>query len=303
MLIKKDVYDKKGVLLIAKGNVIDDQSSTMAKLRYLGLFNLVEAQDAIDNLVVNAIQAEGDSSVLESTDISLPSLVEKGDFEKTLGFKHLKEAIEPFEEKFSKFDDNAFRQAISIVDSIIYDCKNQLWYPHFSTLSHYTSWTYSHSINTALISCMIGIGLKYSHKELVELTTGAILHDLGMMLIPKSILLKEGALAPYERLLINGHCDLGNAMVAETGLSQAVRDIILQHHERIDGTGYPNALTGAQMSDYAKIVSVACFFDSATSYRPYKETKTSNQVLQEMEDGSHQYENKVVKALRNYLYE
>lgn len=177
------------------------------------------------------------------------------------------------------FDNTLFDLPADIVNRILLESRSEPWGMIIRALFHHIDWIYTHSINVSLISLMIAIKLGYTQQELYEIALGAMLHDVGKLLIPKSIIYKKDTLTEQEKLLIQQHCDLGMEMIAEYDLSKASCLVIHQHHERNDGSGYPLHLTGTQIHPYAKVVMTADVFDAASSFRPYRPSKNPDEVM------------------------
>ena len=133
-------------------------------------------------------------------------------------------------------------------------------------------YTYTHSVQV----CILGSGLcrrieAGGPERLKRLATGLLLHDLGKALIPKSILNKPGRLSPDERLVMETHPTLGYELFRrQEGPSQAMLSIVLEHHEKPDGSGYPNGLRGDGLGLPSRIANVVDVFDALTSARPYR---------------------------------
>ena len=136
------------------------------------------------------------------------------------------------------------------------------------------TYTFAHCVNVAILSAMLGMLCRYSKDDLKLLTLGAMLHDLGKIRIPSNILNKNGRLADDEFKVIKSHPAEGAARIKEMerllpspGILAA---IAAQHHEHVDGCGYPAGLTGEKIHRFAKIVAIADVYDALTSERPYK---------------------------------
>lgn len=143
--------------------------------------------------------------------------------------------------------------------------------------------TYQHSINVAILSLMCGIRLGLSKQELYTLTLGALLHDVGKTVIPTSILNKNGALDKDERNLMNQHPLIGCEMLRSSGLVDApISQIVLQHHENWDGTGYPRNLYGTNSYKLARIVHIADVYEALCARRPYKKQIPRDEVRDTM---------------------
>ncbi len=131
--------------------------------------------------------------------------------------------------------------------------------------------TYGHSKTVARYTHVLAeaAGIRAPGK-LESIRKGALLHDSGKMAIPDSILKKPGPLAPKEWEVIKRHPALGYGLVRDLKLVREVGDIILCHHERYDGTGYPKGLKGDAIPIEARIFAVADTLDAVTSHRPYR---------------------------------
>ena len=128
-----------------------------------------------------------------------------------------------------------------------------------------------HSLNVAILSIMVvkraGLG-----SRTMEVGIGALLHDIGMPLIPREIRLKNGPLTDEEREKVRKHPALGLAILRQvSGSSPYARAIVYQHHERHDGSGYPRGLRGSEIDPLARIVSVADTYTAMTEPRPYRD--------------------------------
>lgn len=132
---------------------------------------------------------------------------------------------------------------------------------------------YEHSLNV-LISCLYtGILLKYDRIKLHKLALGALLHDIGKLFIDTNILNKPGKLTDEERKKIETHPELGYRYVSDhygEDVSSSSKQIILQHHEKWNGSGYPNQLMGDSIYPLARICCIADVFDALTSDRVYR---------------------------------
>lgn len=145
----------------------------------------------------------------------------------------------------------------------------------------------NHSINVGIFS----IGLMrefigdYTNHDTREIATGFFLHDIGKCRIPPEILFKKAPLSPAEWKCMRGHVDEGCKMLADVGLlTNAVQIIISQHHERYDGSGYPQGIRGDKIHPYAKICSIADVFDGLTSFRPFRKEYSSFEAMKIMKN-------------------
>lgn len=148
-------------------------------------------------------------------------------------------------------------------------------------IKSFDSYTYSHSVNVAAISLLMGKILKYNKENLLLLGTGAILHDVGKIFIPAEIINKAAKLTPEEFKFIKEHSRLGYDFIKDyADISPVARIIILSHHERLDGTGYPKGLVKKEIHQFARVVAIADVFDALTSDRIYRDGWSINETVE-----------------------
>ncbi|MEG1992230.1 MAG: HD-GYP domain-containing protein [Acetivibrio sp.] len=131
--------------------------------------------------------------------------------------------------------------------------------------------TYVHSVNVAIYSLLMGKALNYSKKRLEELAMGTILHDIGKTLIEPKLQFKKGRFSASEFAQMKKHAEMGYYILEKgTKLPEETKRIALNHHERMDGSGYPSGLKGEELNEFEKIVMIADVYDSLISSRCYK---------------------------------
>lgn len=164
----------------------------------------------------------------------------------------------------------------------------------------YDEYLYQHSFQVTVYSLAIAKELGYSHEDLRLIGIGAMLHDVGKLLISKDILLKPGRLTAEEFEEMKKHTQYGFDMLRNLhSISLLVAHCAFQHHERIDGSGYPRGLVDFEIHPFAKIIGVADVFDAVTSNRVYREKMFPSQGMAIIEAGSGTiYSEKIVEALR-----
>lgn len=150
--------------------------------------------------------------------------------------------------------------------------------------------TYAHCLNVSIISRMFGMWLKYSDEDLDILTLAGLLHDIGKCKIPNAIIAKKGKLTDAEYEVVKTHSQLGYNILKDLPLDEHIKNAALMHHERYDGTGYPNHLTGNAIDDMAAIVSIADVYDAMTSNRCYRRALCPFEVIATFElEGLNRY--------------
>jgi HD-GYP domain-containing protein (c-di-GMP phosphodiesterase class II) len=159
------------------------------------------------------------------------------------------------------------------------------------------AYTHGHSFRVAKYSIAIGKHLEISSDNLSDLEIAAYMHDLGKIGIPEGILGKPGRLSAKEFEEIKKHPVLTNKILEPIELPQSIVDATLQHHERLDGRGYPFGLKGESITLFARIIAVADVFDALTSARPYRNAMTVEDALTELCEGiDTEYDRNVVHA-------
>lgn len=171
-----------------------------------------------------------------------------------------------------------------VVDFIISDdvtAKNLL------TITSYDYYTYTHSVNVGVLSVLLSKEFfknSYAH-DMQELGAGFFLHDIGKVHIDPAILNKPGRLTDNEMTQMKRHPYQGYKILREAGqLTEECRIISMQHHERADGTGYPNQLKEDDIHVYGRICCIADVYDALTAERPYKQRLTPFEALKIMKE-------------------
>jgi putative nucleotidyltransferase with HDIG domain len=190
----------------------------------------------------------------------------------------------------------AIEKPNKVLTEVIFASKKKPWWMFVSALSNYVDWLYAHSIDVAIISLMMAKELGFDEQQMLNIGIGSFLHDTGKLLVPKEIIQKPGPLNDTERASMRQHCALGMTALKEHYLPRECTDIILQHHERLDGSGYPNGLTGEEISQSAKIVMIADVVDAVTSGRPYRPLKGMRDAMQLLRSEPEKYEQEYVSV-------
>lgn len=165
-------------------------------------------------------------------------------------------------------------------------------------------YTFQHSQRVAIYSHAIAkeLGLSAAEIQLVELA--AKVHDVGKIRIPDSILLKPGRLTPEERKVMETHARLGVDILAQFSEYAKVLDLVLTHHERYDGAGYPNRAVGRRLLLIAQVIPVADSLDAMTSARAYRGPRSWGAAMEELRRGAgSQWNPRVVDAALRSLFE
>jgi HD-GYP domain-containing protein (c-di-GMP phosphodiesterase class II) len=158
-------------------------------------------------------------------------------------------------------------------------------------------YTSGHQDRVADISVAIAEGLGLDAFAVQGIHLAASIHDIGKIAVPSEILNKAGSLRPAEFELIKNHSQIGYDIIAGIAFPWPVAEMILQHHERYDGSGYPGGLRGGEITIGARILAVADVFEAMSSHRPYRASRGADAALQEIQRGrGTSYDPTVVEA-------
>lgn len=143
--------------------------------------------------------------------------------------------------------------------------------PNLFDLKAYDSYTFFHCVNVTVLSIVIGLGMGFGNSKLVDLAIAALLHDIGKVFIDPAIINKRGALTDEEYAIVKKHPREGYEYIKDRYLiPELTARGVLDHHERVDGTGYPDWKHGTQISEFGRIIAVADVYDALISDRPYR---------------------------------
>jgi putative nucleotidyltransferase with HDIG domain len=167
---------------------------------------------------------------------------------------------------------------------------DNLYASHLRTINSLTSIselsdpeTGRHSNRVANYAVLLAEALGLPRKDIEQIQIGGLFHDIGKIAIRDEILDKSGPLTPDEYEVIKEHAQAGYEIALKANLPQTVVDIIKYHHERYDGTGYPEGLKGNKIPYTARIIAIADCYDAMTSARSYRVTISQSEALRELE--------------------
>jgi len=153
----------------------------------------------------------------------------------------------------------------------------------FESLRKRDSYSYGHAISCCALAAAFGRHLGFPAAILNELSTGALLMDIGKAVLPDALLMRNGALDDGEWSMVRSHVDIGLRFVADSGItSEAVHSVVATHHEREDGSGYPNGLAGTGIPLLGRIAGIVDSFDAMTNDRPYRKALAQHAALQQL---------------------
>ena len=279
MMVASDIYNANNQLIMPKDTVLDDR--LISKLQFYNIYGLVIYQGA-----------SGSDGVEEVSYIEmLRNTPEFKKFNRTY-VNTVKNVEENFSAVINGKSDFDIDRMLSDTNQILSEGRNGAHVLEMlHGIRHYDDLTYMHSLNVSLICNIFGKWLRYSEEDIRILTLSGLLHDIGKLLIPKEIITKAGKLTREEFEIIKTHSIKGYQAIKDQSVDVRVKYAILMHHERCDGTGYPNGFVAEQIDDFAKIIAIADVYDAMTSNRRYRNAICPFEVVEEFErDGFLKYD-------------
>lgn len=146
-------------------------------------------------------------------------------------------------------------------------------------------YTATHQRNVAELSRLVGKKMGLDENRLKGLYIGGLLHDIGKISIPESLLNKPGQLTEEEWNLVRTHAKRGYEILKDANFPWPVAEMALHHHERLDGSGYPDGLSGDELSLEVRILSACDAAEAMIAYRPYRPAKSIQETIDELESG------------------
>jgi putative nucleotidyltransferase with HDIG domain len=153
-------------------------------------------------------------------------------------------------------------------------------------------YTYLHSLAVSALCISFADHLGLDSKKIKQIGIGGLLHDIGKVKVPIGILNKPGALTEKEFEIMKQHVHHGSCILQQTKIDEPSVSVTAHHHERLDGTGYPDGLKGDQISFFGQMAAVVDIYDALTSERCYKRSMLPTQALRKLFEWSHSYLNK-----------
>lgn len=153
----------------------------------------------------------------------------------------------------------------------------------FKTMEWRDPYTAGHQKRVGSIAKAIGRQLGWDSDRIEALHMAAMIHDIGKMAVPSELLIKPTRLTDLEMQMIQVHAEAGYQILKDIPFSWPIAEMVHQHHERLDGSGYPRGLKGDQICEEARVIAVADTIDAMATNRPYRPAKGLNVALEEIQ--------------------
>lgn len=247
MIISQSIYHYNGTFLLTKGTCLTE--NYIQRLKYLGIASIY-------------VTSANTTLKIDPT----PDVIQ----EKTR-VRAIKDIFDTFKRcrLTNTVDINLLKSTVSSIVHDLSERKNHL--VQVSDIRLHDTYTFSHSVNVSVLSTMLAKKLNFSPKILNKISLGALLHDIGKIKISSKILNKPGTLTATEKALIHMHPEDGFRILCQSNqFSPEIMHIAFEHHEKMDGSGYPRNLQGTEIHELSRIVAIADVYDALTSERAYK---------------------------------
>ena len=287
--------------------IVDDEINILQLLKrtFRGKYNLLTATNGQEGLDI--VKEQGDKIALIVSDQKMP-VMEGTEFLQKVReihpeivkilltghvgtdilvdlFQYILKPFEPEELKIA-VENGITKYSMASNNKVYYNELRELFYKTIRAISNALdtrdAYTNGHSLRVTLYSMIMAseLGLETSYMEDIEIA--GLLHDIGKIAMPKSILCKNGKLTDEEFVVMKAHPVLGEKIVVNIKKLQIISEWVKAHHEKWNGTGYPDGLKGTQIPLPARIISIADTYDAMTSTRPYRTALSHETAISEI---------------------
>lgn len=255
MVLSRPVYDEKGRLLLSANVMLTNKTILQLNLNH------------IDEVYIKrTLEEEVESKRIER-------IRQTKEF-KTFNTAH-EQSVKGVRDTLNKMLASNAQINVSVllsnVNHILEMNKNTIQvFDMLHCIREYDDSTYVHCVNVALICNAMGKWLGYSKEDIEALTLSGLLHDAGKLMMPKQIITKPDRLTLAEYAVIKSHPEVGYRILEGEKLDPRIKWVAFQHHEKCDGSGYPQGKKGNEISEFSKIVTIADVYDAMTANRVYR---------------------------------
>jgi len=296
----EDVYNTRGILMLSANTLVGD-ASQLVVLKKQGIkwlyIDTAKGKDVVsakteNDLSANAQRVQREDEYFKELDNA--KIVHR----QTL--QTVREVLDSIRLGASFSVDKVEKAAESVVESII---RNPDTLISLCQIKGYDEYTYTHSVGVSVLVVSLAYSMGYKGDHLIEAGIGGLLHDIGKMRVPENILNKPGKYTDIEFKIMKKHPEYGLEIVKDKkGISDFSKAVIIQHHERFNGRGYPFGLQGVQIEEVGLISAVADVYDALTSNRVYRAAWTPQKALALIFQGADEdYSRKIVELFTKHL--
>lgn len=302
MIVAKDIYTVSDGFILSNKTVL-----TASGINRLGIYNIQELPILFEDDQVEEIIEE---EIIEEAKV-FPKYTSTQKMKETESFKKFHKVFgESLMVSEKVIDDIAIRgNEVNIklintmIDRVSNVSNNGIYiFDMLHCMRELDDLTYAHSMSVSLICKIFGDWLRMSEEDKEVLKIAGLLHDIGKVKVPKEIIFKNGKLTNVEYEIVKKHTEFGYEILKNKNIDERIKMVALMHHEKCDGSGYPNRLKRDQIIDFAKIVAIADSYEAMTASRCYREAICPFTVIEEFQINSLQhYEPKYILPLMEMI--
>ncbi|WP_284641228.1 HD-GYP domain-containing protein [Paenibacillus silviterrae] len=285
MKLGKKIYNSDGLVLLNEG--VELSSSLIKRLGDHGVDFVYISDPRTDDIVIRElISDETRAAAISGIKQSFRTAMEDHMKRKAVGALQV---------------GKVFRNLLTmILDDLSSHKDAMIMLTNIHTMDDYL---YQHSLNVCIYSTMLGMAHGYSREELMTLGLGSLLHDIGKTQIPIQLLRKNDRLTDEEYLVIKKHAEFGYRFLKdEPNIPLLSAHCAFQHHERVDGSGYPRGLKGDEIHEYARWIGLVDSYDAMTTHRVYRRAMLPHQAMEILYAGTGTlYDMKKIELFRDKI--
>lgn len=283
MRLAKRIFSQEGIVLL--GENIELSERLISRLEQCGIQYVYIADPRTDDIVLpSLIREETIQTALKEIRTNFREMMDRPKRKKGAAYPYI---AQPFKKMMNM-----------IIDDLSCHQDAMIMLMDMNSVDHYL---YQHSLNVCVYTTLLGISNGYSKEELTTLGMGALLHDIGKTQIAIDVLRKPSSLTKEEYEEMKQHARIGYELLKdEPNLPLLVAHCAFQHHERIDGSGYPRGIKGNEIHDYAKWIGLVDSYDAMTTNRVYSMPMLPHDAIERLYAGTGTlYEQNMVQLFRD----
>lgn len=268
MCLAKNIYNEEGLILLGAG--VELSHLYIERLKGMGISYIYVEDERTEGIVAPDILSE-------ETRLQANKLIRNEFKSLMVDSSKRKRTVQNLDKQFTALLDN-------IIDDISSHTDAMVMLGDLQTSDYYV---FSHSLNVCIYTTLLGLNYGYNRDELKTLSLGALLHDIGKTQIDNNVLNKPERLSREEFDHMKSHTELGyHILRGYVNIPLLAANCAYQHHERLNGSGYPRGIRSTDIHDYAKWVAIADSYDAMTSNRVYRSAMLPHEALEILYTGS-----------------
>lgn len=284
MIVAKDIYTPTDGLIVSSMTVLTARGITR-----LELYDVRELPIEFAEYQAEATNKEVEPSYKYTASQKMKQSESFKQFNKAFN-ESLKESEKVIDDIVLHGEDINYYLISSMVDRVANVSNNGIYiFDMLHCMREMDDLTYAHSMSVALMCKIFGEWLHLSKEDKQALVIAGFLHDIGKVKVPKEIICKQGKLTNVEYEIIKKHSEFGYDMLKNKNIDERIKMAVLMHHEKCDGSGYPNKLKSSQIDDFAKIIAIADAYEAMTATRCYRDAICPFTVIEDLEMNSLKY--------------